>query len=89
MIFLFKLPKSANDRAEKAGTDGGRPVAAEDVGLFFAHQVISNACATQAILSVLLNVPPTGRVQLGKELSDFKAFAADLPSDVRLWTRFL
>lgn len=41
--------------------------------LFFAKQVIQNACATQAILSVLLNVNHPD-IQLGTTLNDFKDF---------------
>lgn len=64
-------------------------MAAEDHGLFFAHQVISNACATQAILSVLLNLDTTSKnVELGKELSEFKLFASELPSDVRFYSAY-
>lgn len=41
--------------------------------IFFAKQVIQNACATQAILSVLLNANHQD-IQLGSTLTDFKDF---------------
>eukprot|EP00088_Acartia_fossae_P025272 TRINITY_DN260_c0_g1_i1.p1 TRINITY_DN260_c0_g1~~TRINITY_DN260_c0_g1_i1.p1 ORF type:complete len:313 (-),score=90.75 TRINITY_DN260_c0_g1_i1:152-1090(-) len=43
--------------------------------IFFAKQVISNACATQAILSVLMNICSPD-VKLGTTLQDFKDFCA-------------
>jgi len=38
-------------------------------GIFFAHQVVPNSCATHALLSVLLNCP---EIHLGETLSRLK-----------------
>lgn len=43
--------------------------------IFFAKQVINNACATQAILSVLMNIASSD-VKLGSTLGDFKDFVS-------------
>jgi hypothetical protein len=48
-ILLFKYPKK-----QPESRDGTLDEAAS-YNLFFANQVIQNACATQAILSILLN----------------------------------
>eukprot|EP00584_Thalassiosira_punctigera_P018057 CAMPEP_0172567520 /NCGR_PEP_ID=MMETSP1067-20121228/116146_1 /TAXON_ID=265564 ORGANISM="Thalassiosira punctigera, Strain Tpunct2005C2" /NCGR_SAMPLE_ID=MMETSP1067 /ASSEMBLY_ACC=CAM_ASM_000444 /LENGTH=388 /DNA_ID=CAMNT_0013358885 /DNA_START=54 /DNA_END=1220 /DNA_ORIENTATION=- len=60
LIFLFKW-QSSGGGGEEAKDDVGRGKAlvGEDcpAGLFFARQVTHNACATQAILSVLFNAP--------------------------------
>ncbi|RUS28598.1 hypothetical protein BC938DRAFT_481693 [Jimgerdemannia flammicorona] len=49
---------------------------------FLSHvdQVITNACATQAILSILLN---SSSIDVGEELTKFKSFTAEFPPDVR------
>lgn len=74
LVFLFKYESNHGEDAE-------RPVfAGEEDGLFFAKQVISNACATQAILSILLN---SQDIELGETLSEFKAFTSDFPSDLK------
>lgn len=72
LIFLFKWQKDDSDK---------RAVLADgESNVFFAKQVISNACATQAIISVLLNRP---ELDLGEELKSFKDFTQHLPSDMR------
>lgn len=71
LIFLFKWDKALQS---------GPCVEYEIPNLFFAQQVIQNACATQAILSVLLNSP---EIQIGSDLMELKLFAAELPSEDR------
>jgi ubiquitin carboxyl-terminal hydrolase L5 len=64
MIFLFKyIPNSGYNPNVLANYD-------ED--LYFAKQVIVNACATQAILAILLN--NEDKIELGQELLDLKNF---------------
>lgn len=69
LIFLFKYRE--NEKAA-ASTRPGKLVSQPPDGLFFANQVIQNACATQAILSVVLNAPG---VDVGPELKQFRDFS--------------
>lgn len=77
LIFLFKWVPG-----QDTSLGARRPLSIDEVppDLFFAKQVITNACATQAILSVVFNATD---VDLGTTLSDFKAFTASFPPDLK------
>jgi len=67
LIFLFKW---------RSGEDADGSIVRDERldDIFFAKQVINNACATQAIISILLNTNHND-VKLGENLSSFKEFS--------------
>jgi ubiquitin carboxyl-terminal hydrolase L5 len=70
-IFLFRYTKNTETR--NSLTD-------YDPDLFYARQVVTNACGTQALLSVIMNAPG---VDIGDELRNYKDFAMALDSESR------
>jgi ubiquitin carboxyl-terminal hydrolase L5 len=80
LIFLFKwVGKTQQEHAASK-----KPVPDDDIpeNLFFAHQVTTNACATQAILSVVLNAGLEPDI-LGSTLSDFHSFTSSFPPSLK------
>jgi ubiquitin carboxyl-terminal hydrolase L5 len=88
LIFLFKWDGSSNNLEINTEEHSKRrrilEVDETPVDLFFARQVIHNACATQAILGVLFN-SPTGStgINLGETLENLKQFMMPLPPDMK------
>lgn len=72
LIFLFKHESSAS-----------QPTAAADVmttppeGLFFARQTIPNACATVALLQIVMN----SSLRVGSELTRFREFTGGMDGE--------
>ncbi|KAJ1757242.1 hypothetical protein IW139_004187 [Coemansia sp. RSA 353] len=74
LIFLFKWQGASSSEPPAGPTT-------ESEHVYFAQQIIQNACATQAILSVLLN--RSDDIELGETLNNFRSFSVDLPPDMR------
>lgn len=67
LVFLFKYEKSSEAQPRE-----GTLVSPPPETLFFANQTIQNACATQAILSIVMNAPG---IDVGEELTRFRDFS--------------
>ena len=80
LIFLFKYPTDKPYATPEGPVDGSFDHGASEQ-IFFAAQTIQNACATQALLSVLMN--QTDEVELGSQLKDFREFTMVLPPEFR------
>lgn len=76
LVFLFKWEASRQRESiqDNSGSDF------DSSSVYFARQIVPNACATQAILSILLNCP---QIELGDELTTFKSFTGEFPSDLK------
>ena len=81
VIFLFKYLSSKPDDE----VDGSYDFEATE-SIFFANQTIQNACATQAILSVLLNKSKqaAGDIDVGNSLAEFREFTQAFPPEVSM-----
>jgi len=75
LIFLFKW--TADDEPAGSIVQDSRLD-----NIFFAKQVINNACATQAILSVLMNLNETN-VVLGPTISELKEFCSSFDAGMK------
>ncbi|CAK1554181.1 unnamed protein product [Leptosia nina] len=75
IIFLFKYVQQE---------EASQPVVSDErlQKIFFAKQVINNACATQAVISVLLNCNHPD-IELGPELTKLKEFSMSFDPKMR------
>ena len=73
VIFLFKYISKTNYKP--------KVLIDYDKDLYFAKQVIVNACATQAILAILLNNDQN--INIGETLKDLKAFTNEMDPSLK------
>jgi ubiquitin carboxyl-terminal hydrolase L5 len=73
VIFLFKFLSKTNYKPNV--------IENYDQDLYFAKQTITNACATQAILAILMN--NDDKLDVGDTLKDLKAFTKDLDPSLK------
>lgn len=76
LIFLFKWTKDTADPSGSIVQDSRLDK------IFFAKQVIENACATQAIFSVLLNCRHPD-VKIGSTLTELKDFCQGFDANMK------
>ncbi|KAJ1328746.1 hypothetical protein BSLG_009981 [Batrachochytrium salamandrivorans] len=75
LIFLFEWYEEDTKQSKVAAQSGGIPA-----NIFFINQVVPNACATQALLSIALNSPG---IELDPSLVEFKQFCSGMSPAMR------
>lgn len=84
LIFLFKWDPTLEGAKRRKSMAAVGDEGSAEAAPFFANQTVQNACATQALLSILMNLPPTAAgVELGSSLASFKDFCAGLTPELR------
>jgi len=78
LIFLFKW-----DGKKETASQGTVVSDADHPELFFARQLINNACGTQALLSVLFNIQKEKGIRMGEVLSNFVSFTEGLDGEMK------
>jgi len=80
LIFLFKW-----DGRKETQSQGKVCDAKDHPDVYFCRQVIQNACGTQALLSVLMNIKQEKEIALGDILTNFSSFAEALDPEMKGW----
>lgn len=82
LIFLFKWTPELHQQQQQQQETTRRTLSLDETpeGLFFARQTVTNACATQALLSVVLNTPS---LDLGSDLTELRSFASSFTPELR------
>ena len=73
LVFLFRWRKSDYKDDERE--------ISKDSDVYFAKQTVQNACATQAILNILMNCEDT--VDVGDMLKEFRSFTTQMSPEMR------
>jgi len=79
LIFLFKYDQTVLKETHK---DSKFIDESKFQDIYFAKQMISNACATQAMLNICLNLPESS-LTLGNTLTNFKEFTQHFTPETR------
>lgn len=77
VVFLFKY---RSDESRMAKKRAGRLCTPPPDTLFFANQMVTNACATQALLSIVMNSPS---LSVGEELARLRDFSTGMDSTTK------
>ena len=73
LVFLFRWRKSDYKDDERE--------CSKESDVYFAKQTVQNACATQAILNILMNCKDT--VDIGDMLKEFRSFTSQMSPEMR------
>jgi ubiquitin carboxyl-terminal hydrolase L5 len=78
LVFLFRY--RSRSASGSASNRPGKILNPSPSNIFFARQVVNNACATQAILSIVFN---SRTIDIGPELSFFREFTSSFSASDR------
>jgi ubiquitin carboxyl-terminal hydrolase L5 len=82
LLFQWNQPQQQIPEAQQEQHKSDASMTFDNDDLYFARQVTTNACATQALLSVILNAPSLEDT-LGSSLTLFKSFTSSFSPELK------